>query len=72
MRGPGDGMFRVDNPGSPKSLEAQREQGLLPKHDPSSTFILSLGLFSLGLFIFMKLLRPRIGPWINQSVLFLH
>ena len=48
MRVPGDGMFRVDNGGFPKSPKAQREQGLLPRHDPSSTvYPFTLAFFSL-------------------------
>ena len=48
MQVPGDGMFRVDTGGFPKSPEAQREQGLLPRPDPSSTvYPFTLAFFSL-------------------------
>ena len=47
MRVPGDGMFRGDSGGFPKSPEAQREQGLLPRHDRSSTVYPFTLVFSL-------------------------
>ena len=73
MRVLGDGMFRVDNGGFPKSPEAQREPGLLPRHDPSSTvYPFTLAFFFFGLFVFMKLPRSRVGARIDQGVLFLH
>jgi hypothetical protein len=41
-------MFRVDNGGFPKSPEVKKEQGLLPRHDPSSTvYPFTLAFFSL-------------------------
>ena len=41
-------MFQVDNGGFPKSPEVKREQGLLPRHDPSSTvYPFTLAFFSL-------------------------